>query len=138
VTDLGTLGGDWGDGYAINSQTQIVGQSATASGDPHAFLWDKGVLTDLGVPDGDNQSAAVGINNKGQIVGYSFAVDNFTNLPSHALLWENGQMIDLQTCIPANSGWTLLAASGINDRGQIVGVGIDPDGLYRNFVLTPH
>jgi hypothetical protein len=51
-------------------------------------------------------------------------------------MWEKGEMIDLQTRIPADSGWTLLAALGINERGQISGFGIH-DGQYRAFLLTP-
>jgi probable HAF family extracellular repeat protein len=80
-------------------------------------------------------SLALSINNKGQIVGWSAA--SLTDiLPSHALLWEHGEMINLQTRISARSGGTLLAASGINDRGQIDGIGLH-NGEYRNFLLTP-
>ena len=42
----------------------------------------------------------------------------------------------LRTEIPAGSGWTLLGASGINEHGQIVGIGLH-DGLLRACLLTP-
>jgi probable HAF family extracellular repeat protein len=45
-------------------------------------------------------------------------------------------MKDLNTLIPANSGWFLQEARGINDAGQIVGSGWN-NGQYRAFVLTP-
>jgi probable HAF family extracellular repeat protein len=139
VHDLGTLGGDWGDGYKINNRGQVVGQSSTATnpnGDP--FLWENGVLTDLGYPVGDVFGVAADINNHGQIVGLS-AADPSDWTTYHALLWENGRMINLQTKIPANSGWQLLWALGINDRGQIVGVGFHQStGNLRACLLTPN
>jgi hypothetical protein len=42
----------------------------------------------------------------------------------------------LQTKI-TDSSWTLLVASGINNRGQIDGWGIH-NGNYRAFLLTPN
>jgi len=45
-------------------------------------------------------------------------------------------MYDLNTLIPANSGWVLIAASHINDAGQIVGVGL-LNGNLHGFLLTP-
>jgi len=92
-------------------------------------------MSDLGVLGDDVFSVALDINNKGQIVGFSGAsiIDITT---SHALLWANGAMIELQTQIAADSGWTLLTAAGINERGQISGYGIH-DGQYRAFLLTP-
>lgn len=45
--DLGTLGGTSSTAYAINNLEQVVGSSATTSGDTHAFLYDDGSLLDL-------------------------------------------------------------------------------------------
>ena len=45
-------------------------------------------------------------------------------------------MVDLNTLLPADSGWVLLSANAINDAGQIVGEGT-LDGEPRAFLLTP-
>jgi hypothetical protein len=38
--------------------------------------------------------------------------------------WSGGNgPIDLNTLLPANSGWVLNVARGINNKGQIVGTG---------------
>ncbi len=140
VHDLGTLGGSESEAIALNNQGQVVGVADTASGGPDAFLWQNGVMTDLGVLPGDVGSAALGINQKGQIVGISgpsgTGFGSGDIFLTHAVLWENGQMIDLQTKIPAGSGWTITEASGINDRGQIVAQGIF-NGNLRAVLLTP-
>jgi probable HAF family extracellular repeat protein len=64
------------------------------------------------------------------------------------MVWENGQMHDLNHFLPAGSGWQRLGeANDINDSGQIVGWGVlngqfhafrasDPDGVYANGGLT--
>ena len=118
-----------------NNAGQIVGLS-TIPGDVdlHAAVWSKGTLTDLGTFPGDSDSNANAINARGQIVGASSGPDTM-----RAMLWENGVGIDLNTLIPANSGWQLLYAAGINARGQITGFGIrdtNPNGL-NTFLLTP-
>jgi len=102
------------------------------------------VVTDLGTFPGDTSSAALGINDFGAIVGISAQAptDFFEppseefNCPCHAALWTNGQVVDLNTLIPANSGWQLTIAIAINDRGQIIGQGTFNNNP-RSFLLTP-
>jgi hypothetical protein len=43
-------------------------------------------------------------------------------------------MTDLNSLLPANSGWILSNATGINDSGQIVGVGTY-NGQTQAFLL---
>jgi probable HAF family extracellular repeat protein len=96
-------------------------------------------MADLGTLGGIN-SEAMGLNDLGQIVGYSETSSGNT----HAFLWENGHgMQDLNNLIPAGSGWELLRALGINKDGQIVGAGkrdTDGDGVLdavHAFLLMP-
>ena len=54
-TDLGTLGGDESDAWAVNERGQVTGAAATASGERHAFLWDPVTgMTDLGTLGGNS------------------------------------------------------------------------------------
>jgi probable HAF family extracellular repeat protein len=138
ATDLGGLGGAISFPYAINATGLIVGQVQTSATNFDSFvpvLWKNGAVINLGNYGSDAYGVALSINKSGQIVGASgpSVFDTFT---THALLWEQGAVINLQDQIPANSGWVLLAATGINDKGQIAGF-----GLYNNevhdFILTP-
>ena len=77
VTDLGTLGGSNSVPWGINDRGQVVGRSETPDIDPnsgfptfHAFLWNKGVMHDLGTLGGQYSQALLGgINSEGQVVG---------------------------------------------------------------------
>jgi probable HAF family extracellular repeat protein len=103
--------------HAINATGQAVGQCGTPQ-EEHACLWRDGSWIDLGaLESGTVQSAAIGINNRGQIVGYSGTNNSG---PLRPILWENGAMIVFDT----GSGW----AEDINDRGQIVGAAEDAAG----------
>ena len=78
------------------------------------------VTDDLGTLGGP-ESYAMHINASGQVVGYA-ATDN-SNTIFHAFLYSGGVMYDLNNLIPSVSGWDLMVAYGINDAGQVVGIG---------------
>jgi hypothetical protein len=46
-------------------------------------------------------------------------------------------MLDLNTLVPANSPLLLLDAAYINDRGEIAGHGVTPNGENHAFLLIP-
>jgi len=130
MTDLGTLGGTYSYAYGINNRGQAVGDAGT-SGDSadHAFLWQDGTMTDLGSLGGD--SLAVAINASGTVIGQSFTTDNYD-----PFIYSKGTMTDLYTLLPAGAV-THLVVTGINDRGQIVGWGVDSNGYLAALLLTP-
>jgi len=140
VTDIGTLGG-FSPAFSsfatdINDSGQVVGYSETALyGMPlHGFIWEDGTMTDLGAL-GDYDSRAYALNEAAQVVGWSKTPDRTAD---HAVLWELGQIIDLNDMIPLDSGWVLAEAFDINESGQIVGWGYLTGTVgQRAFVLTP-
>jgi probable HAF family extracellular repeat protein len=146
LTDLGTLGGDNSDGFSISDTGQVVGWAQTAGGDRHAFLWQNGRMTDLGTLPGYEHSVAYGINTAGQVVGWvetAASGGDITYGGVHAVLWENGAIVDLNSRIPAGTALLLAKATAINDNGQIVGQGLDlvprndVPPIKPGFLLTP-
>lgn len=119
MNDLGTLGGTYSSAFAVNTNGQVVG-NGTLAGEQlsHGFFYDSGTRTDLGTLGGGNSSIWA-LNNLGQVVGDADLADGST----HAFLWATNQMLDLNTLLPANSGWELVSAQFINDAGRIVGYG---------------
>jgi len=116
VEDLGTLGGSRSWASAINDSGQVVGYSYLA-GDQnyHAFLYKDGKMTDLRTLGGTS-SVAKGINKSGQVVGWS---DNSSGERRAFLYDSTNGMKDLNDSIPADLGWTLYEAAGINTEGKI-------------------
>src|SRR5207237_9882273 len=109
MSDLGSLGGEFGEALAINNAGQIVGRSTDASGATRAFLWEDGTMTDLGTLPGDSGSTAYNINAAGEIVGSSFNGAG----ASHAGLWKNGAITAL-----GRLGGVFSTPQGLNDAGQ--------------------
>src|SRR5689334_19062359 len=57
VADLGTLGGASSRAHDVNVFGQVVGESATAAGETHAFFWSRGRMIDLGTLGGTSSVA---------------------------------------------------------------------------------
>jgi probable HAF family extracellular repeat protein len=136
MTDLGTLGGGVSAANGINNPGDVVGESLLAnSGLGHAFLYHDGVMADLGAPPGNTSTTAYAINSASQVVGsaefYEYPEDNYY----HALLWQDGSMIDLGTLGGPNS-----EAKAINDAGDVVGGSQLPGspGSYPNVGFLYH
>ena len=72
MVDLGSLGGEYSYGLAVNDHGQVAGGSGTVSGETHAFFWtpEAQKMMDLGTLGGDFSEAAA-VNNLGQVVGKS-------------------------------------------------------------------
>ncbi len=87
------------------------------------------------------RSAALGVNDRGHIVGYYTPRFEFRGtyiyLEQSAFLYRGGARIDLNDTIPPTSGWKLNEAVAINNAGQIVVRG-KQHGEPRWAVLTPN
>jgi probable HAF family extracellular repeat protein len=123
MRDIGTLGGPDalpGGGCDLQRPNTVVGTSYTSDApnpntgiptlDP--FLWDNGIIIDLGSLGG-TMSFAQCANDREEVIGLS-------NLPgdqvSHAFLWRKGRMTDLGTL-----GGDLSEAAWINNAGIVAG-----------------
>jgi len=132
MTDLGVIGDTAAGVLGMNERCQIVGAS-TLSGAMRPFLWENGVMRDLGSLGGYGE--ANDINELGQIVGRSQV--QVVGGAFHAFLWEGGTMFDLNSLVSLDPGWVLTSAQAINDHGWIVGEMVDPAGGEHAYLLTP-
>ena len=141
MTDLHTSSGVVG----RNSHAVSINESGIVVGDADptddfldyqsAAMWKNGVLTqlpDLGDLGGVIESFARDVNDEGTIVGTSIT----PSFEVHAVIWNNGQVTDLNTLIPVGSGWTITNAFAISNDGRIFGEGFNAQG-FRAVVLEP-
>lgn len=157
-TRLGTLGGgpasleQCSAANAINDSGQIVGWSTADPGNcieqnfsspVHAFLWDRyHGMRDLGTLPGDVSAVATHLNLLGQVIGSSGNSQTYDGneklvVYGRPFIWTESQgMRDLNDLLSHNRTWVLKTATGINIRGQIVGVG-EYGGEQHGYLLTP-
>jgi probable HAF family extracellular repeat protein len=169
IVDLGSLPGPEG-GYesgaqAVNSRGQVIGWALNTVPDPYsmafwsnlynwytpvylyqerAFLWQNGVMQDLGTLGTGNDAYAMAINEQGQVIGISYTNSapnqvttpcsiNGAPIPTQdPFLWANGKMSDLGTL-----GGTCGFPSWINNDGHVVGYSdLTGDQVWHPFLWT--
>jgi probable HAF family extracellular repeat protein len=125
-------GGSVCSAQAINDSGAITGSCDLPKGSGHGVIWRNGSIEDLGtLGDGDAPSTALDINDQAQVVGTSEVDDKL-----RAFIWDKGKMVNLNQMIAPNSGWLLLVASRINNRGEILGRGYFRGAIHA-FLLQP-
>jgi probable HAF family extracellular repeat protein len=143
LTVLPTLGGTFGEAWGVDNGGSVTGHS-TLPGDTavHAFLWRKGVMTDLGTLGGPVSltSGSSPLNAVGTVSGNSNTSTPDPNgedvcgigtfLICLPFMWQKGVM----TALPLLGGNNGIAG-GINNRGQIVGISETPNSDPCSFLF---
>lgn len=142
MTDLGSLpeGGNLVFPEGVNNRAEVVGFAQNTVPDPNAmltgygyqtraFYWKNGTMQDLGtLGTGTDANAAV-INDRGQVIGWSYV--NSDPSPLCASLWNFGFLLHTGSFIwdkkdgmrdIGSLGGTCTIATDINNRGQVVGI----------------
>jgi probable HAF family extracellular repeat protein len=115
--------GGWA--FAINDLGTITGFVYPKNGQTQAMRISNGVVSLLG--KGAN-TYGNGINEEGIIVG-----DNGTT----AFIDDGVSNFNLNTLLEPGTGWYLSGANDINEKGEIVGWGVDSQGNQRAYLLEP-
>src|ERR1700688_1541057 len=113
-----------------------LGTSPIITGAPHVLSLQASTLGSRGDSEpptaGNSGTVTLGFNRSGLAIGYA----NFQTGESRAASFTNAGVIDLNSQIRQDSGWTLSSATAVNDFGQIVGVGLY-QGHTQAYLLTP-
>ncbi|RYY51957.1 MAG: hypothetical protein EOO05_22545, partial [Chitinophagaceae bacterium] len=120
----------------LNNNDDIITDiiATDGSGKDRATLIRNGVTTNLGTLMGGDRAEVAGINDKGQIVGWS-ATTSMEN-PHGAFIYANGVMASLNF-----SGGVYVDVRDINNSGDIIGAiqyenGSDAAFIYNDSVLN--
>jgi probable HAF family extracellular repeat protein len=134
----------------VNNRGQIVGWAENGVLDPtcnnqppvsqflqfDAAIWGPGLAEMAQLPPypGDPDSAATAINDRGQVVGISGLCANAVGGASaiHAVLWENGQTINLGNL--GAQAWNTPVS--LNNHGQVVGFANNAANNAQAFLWT--
>jgi probable HAF family extracellular repeat protein len=114
VEELGSFGGPYLVGLAINNHGDVAGYAYLADGTIHAFRWtESGGLEDLGA-NGGWLSQAAGINDNGDVVGVYL---DAANEPHGFVAPRGGAMRDLRT--PQRQ---IVRVNSITNDGRMTGM----------------
>lgn len=125
--------------WDINDAGVIVGEAQFHISQPESpTIWEDGEPSNFFADIyGRPQGVIRGINNQGQMVGYVTDLDDL-QMRWTAFVIESGEYRDLSALIPSGLGWEKpMLAFDINERGQIVGVGLRHGVLGTAFLMTP-
>jgi probable HAF family extracellular repeat protein len=133
MTELPNLAGSSGVATLINDRGDIAGNSRPSAFESQAVRWVDGHVEPLPTVGDGELSGVNGMNSDGVIVGW----DDIDNLHEQkAVIWDGDSVQDLNSLIPADSGYVLTYAASINDAGQIV-VTAGTQGQSAALLLTP-
>jgi hypothetical protein len=120
-----------GAALGINDAGAIVGEYEIFHGMQPWLRSASGQYTLLGQPPSNDLVNPLDINSSNQVVGfYRQSAGGY-----RAVAWDGTVAVPL-TAYVNQPGWVLELATGINDSGQIVGMG-EFEGLTHAFLLTP-
>jgi uncharacterized membrane protein len=133
IVDAGSFDGPTGASYACAIDADgVIGGNAAGSGGYHAFTFDGVTLTKL-----DDVFATKSSNVEAMAAGTSVGWFTLADRTSHAFVHTTVDgSTDLNSRLPAGSGWVLSRALGVNAGGQIVGDGL-LNGVVHVYRLTP-
>lgn len=118
IVDLGTLGGQLSQAVSINAAGVVAGVSAMADDARHAFVYERGAMTELGTLGG-TISVGYAVNASGVVTGYS----TLRSGSYRAFLYRNGHMTNLGSL----GGADYSSAAAVNAAGDVVGESAIPD-----------
>lgn len=127
LDNLPCSGSSYTEAWDMNDKGQVRGLALDSAGVRHPYLYQNGVMKDLGTLGGKGGWSSA-INASGAVTGYSN-----TATGTHAFLYKDGKMLDLD---PKGKA-TFSVGRGISDRGDVLGVARDPVtfGFY-DFLYT--
>jgi hypothetical protein len=115
------------------------------SHDPDAYMYNphstapwNGPLISVGGAEAFlKMSLGTDMNAQGDVVGSAEWGGVAGERPFYAAADSLRILRDLNDLIPPDSGWRLTDVYSINDRGQMLGTGYNPEGQQTTFLLTP-
>lgn len=129
MKDLGQIGIDNTEGLVINDNDQIAGTPL--------FLYSNGKLAAITDTSGASTITPLAINSSAVIVGNERVKVDKVVKTLRFISFGGSPDVNVNTLLPANSGWVLTTATGIDNNGRISGVGSKNGGTDACYLMTP-